>query len=400
MNFLSVCSGIEAASLAWTPDWQPVAYSEIDPFACSVLDEHHGAVSNWGDMTKYKDWPDANFSLLVGGTPCQSFSIAGFRKGINDPRGRLMLTYGRIAERYRPRWLVWENVCGVLSQNKGRDFGSFLWILAELGYGFAYRVLDAQYFGVPQRRRRVFVVGYLGDWRRAAAVLFEKESLHRRSSPSSKPIEEHSETAFPCPYEYYRGRSTSHYVGADHHRQDLESQEFIVENYAMRGQEQGNVPEPGNGIISTIRGSSGGSTRDILAFDFNRDAGDVQSGIAPSMSAGNTVTANPSGGKPPAVCFSENQRAELRLHDVASSVSASQGFKAGQGMVAAILNYRLRRMMPIECERLQGLPDNYTAITFRGKPASNSRRYKAIGNSIAVPVLRWLKKRIELVDSL
>src|SRR6185437_2410388 len=145
---------------------------------------HYPDVPNLGDMTKYQEWPDATIDLLVGGTPCQSFSVAGLRKGLADPRGNLMLTYLAIAERYAPRWVVWENVPGVLSSNGGRDFGTFLGGLAELGYGFAYRVLDAQFFGVAQRRRRVFVVGCLGDWRRAAAVLFERASLSGHPAPS------------------------------------------------------------------------------------------------------------------------------------------------------------------------------------------------------------------------
>lgn len=185
MRFLSVCSGIEAASVAWMPlGWRAVAFSEIEPFPCAVLAHHYPDVPNWGDMTKFKEWPDANVDLLCGGTPCQSFSVAGLRKGLDDPRGNLMLTFGAIAGRYRPRWLVWENVPGVLSSNGGRDFGAFLGMLGELGYGVAYRVLDAQYFGVAQRRRRVFVVGYLGDWRRAAAVLFERHSLSGDPAPS------------------------------------------------------------------------------------------------------------------------------------------------------------------------------------------------------------------------
>jgi DNA (cytosine-5)-methyltransferase 1 len=134
-------------------------------------------------MTKFQEWPDDPIDLLVGGTPCQSFSVAGLRKGLADPRGNLMLTFGAVAQRYRPSWLVWENVPGVLSSNGGRDFGTFLGMLAELGYGFAYRILDAQYYGVAQRRRRVFVVGYLGDWRRSAAVLFERESLSGDLAP-------------------------------------------------------------------------------------------------------------------------------------------------------------------------------------------------------------------------
>ena len=185
MRYLSVCAGIEAASVAWHHmGWEPVAFSEIEKFPSAVLAHHYPNVPNWGDMTKFKEWPNANIDVLVGGTPCQSFSVAGLRKGLDDPRGNLMLTFGAIAKRYRPQWLVWENVPGVLSSNGGRDFGAFLGMLAELGYGFSYRVLDAQYFGVAQRRRRVFVVGYLGDWHRAAAVLFERHSLSGHPAPS------------------------------------------------------------------------------------------------------------------------------------------------------------------------------------------------------------------------
>jgi len=184
MKFLSVCSGIEAASCAW--DWEAVAFSEIEKFPCQVLAHHYPETPNWGDMTKFKEWPDADVNVLVGGTPCQSFSVAGLRKGLDDPRGNLMLTYLAIAAKYRPKWVVWENVPGVLSSNGGLDFASFLRGLGECGYGFAYRVLDAQYFGVPQRRRRVFVVGCLGDWRSAAAVLFEQHSLQGHPAPSRK----------------------------------------------------------------------------------------------------------------------------------------------------------------------------------------------------------------------
>ena len=178
MRYLSVCAGIEAASVAWHElGWTPVAFSEIEKFPSAVLAHHYPNVPNWGDMTKFKEWPDESIDVLVGGTPCQSFSVAGLRKGLADPRGNLMLTYLAIADRYRPEWLVWENVPGVLSSNGGRDFGALLGGLAELGYGFCYRVLDAQYFGVAQRRRRVFVVANARSWQRAAAVLFERESL-------------------------------------------------------------------------------------------------------------------------------------------------------------------------------------------------------------------------------
>jgi len=178
MNYLSVCSGIEAATVAWHDlGWNPVGFSEIEKFPSEVLAHHYPNVPNLGDMTKYKEWNLDPIGLLVGGTPCQSFSVAGLRKGLDDPRGNLALTYVGILDKFRPKWCLWENVPGVLSSNRGRDFGAFLGALGELGYGWAYRVLDAQYFGVPQRRRRVFVVGCLGNWESAAKVLFESESL-------------------------------------------------------------------------------------------------------------------------------------------------------------------------------------------------------------------------------
>jgi len=192
MNYLSVCSGIEAASVAWHPlGWNCVGVSEIEPFPSAVLAHHYPSVPNFGDMTKFKEWKiNGTVDLLVGGTPCQSFSVAGLRQGLKDPRGNLMLTFLAIAEHCKPKWILWENVPGVLSSNGGKDFGSFLGGLGELGYGFAYRVLDAQWCrthrhprAVPQRRRRVFVVGCLGDFTSAAKVLFERESLSRYSAP-------------------------------------------------------------------------------------------------------------------------------------------------------------------------------------------------------------------------
>lgn len=188
MRYGSVCSGIEAASVAWHPlGWEPQWFSEIEHFPSAVLKYRFPDVPNLGDMTQLNQNPifnEQSIDLLVGGTPCQSFSVAGLRKGLADPRGNLMLTFLSIADKRRPKWIVWENVPGVLSSNGGKDFGTFLGALGELGYGFAYRILDAQHFGVAQRRRRVFVVGYLGDWRPAAAVLFESESLQRNPKPS------------------------------------------------------------------------------------------------------------------------------------------------------------------------------------------------------------------------
>jgi site-specific DNA-cytosine methylase len=185
VRYLSVCSGIEAASVAWEPlGWEPAAFAEVEQFPSAVLAHHWPQVPNMGDMTRHESWNLGAIDLLVGGTPCQSFSVAGLRKGLHDPRGGLMLTFLEIAQRQRPRWIVWENVPGVLSSHGGRDFGAFVGALGALGYGWAYRVLDAQWFGVAQRRRRVFVVGCLGDGAAAATVLFESESVCRNPAPS------------------------------------------------------------------------------------------------------------------------------------------------------------------------------------------------------------------------
>jgi DNA (cytosine-5)-methyltransferase 1 len=208
MIFGSVCSGIEAASVAFSPlGWKAAFFSEIEKFPNQVLKHHYPDVPNHGDMTKFQEWKvHETIRLLCGGTPCQSFSIAGLRKGLDDSRGNLMLTFGEMAAKFRPAWFKWENVPGVLSSGGGRDFAAFLGLLSgrrisvprggwgkggiipgyKNAYGLAYRMFDAQYFGVAQRRRRVFVVGYIGDWRPAAAVLFERESVRGYPAPRRK----------------------------------------------------------------------------------------------------------------------------------------------------------------------------------------------------------------------
>lgn len=187
MRYVSVFSGVEAATLAWGQlGWEPVAFSEIDPFPSAVLAERFPNVPNLGDITKV-DWSRiGSVDLVVGGSPCQSFSVAGKREGLAGASG-LMFEYIRCVRELRPRWFVWENVPGALSSEGGAAFGQLLAEMDDLGYGLAWRVLDAQFFGVAQRRRRVFLVGSLGDGgaRRACEVLFERESL-RWDPPSSR----------------------------------------------------------------------------------------------------------------------------------------------------------------------------------------------------------------------
>ena len=377
MRFLSICSGIEAASMAWEPlGWRAHAFAEIEAFPSAVLAERHPGIPNWGDMTKFREWPDAAIDLLVGGTPCQSFSVAGLRKGMADPRGNLALTYLAIADRYRPEWLVWENVPGVLSSNEGRDFGAFLGGLGELGYGFAYRVLDAQYVrvdgferAVPQRRRRVFVVGHSGDWRRAAAVLFEPESLSGNPPPRreagqgiARPIAGGSE---PVAKTLTRGAESAGKGGYAGRRQE-DDDNLVATPYTL-----------------AIRGRG-----DTHQLEYRQD------GTANAVLTPNGGRAGIGVG---AVAFAENHRAEVLESDVVRSL-VNGGGKPGQGYPAIRQGWAVRRLTPTECERLQGFPDGYTSVPYRGKPAADGPRYKALGNSMAVNVMRWIGHRIALVD--
>ncbi|PRH11002.1 DNA cytosine methyltransferase [Burkholderia multivorans] len=415
LRFGSVCSGIEAASCAWHPlGWKTEFVSEIEPFPSAVLAHHYPTVPNLGDMTKFKEWPDAAIDLLVGGTPCQSFSVAGLRKGLADPRGNLMLTYLAIAERYAPRWLVWENVPGVLSSNRGRDFGTFLGGLAELGYGFAYRVLDAQFFGMAQRRRRVFVVGHLGDWRRAAAVLFERESLLGHPAPSR----ETRQGIAPTLSARTRGGGG---LGTDFEcdggliSHSLRGEGFDAsEDGTGRGTPLVPVPFDSTQITSTTNRShprAGDPCHPLAAaahppaipFDCKASG---QNGfgvgeIASTMRSMGHSASHQNGGVHLAVAVNIRGRegggtAELS-GDVATALRASQG---GGDKLHAMVGAAVRRLTPRECERLQGFRDDYTLITVRGKPAADGPRYKALGNSMAVPVMQWIGKRIELVESL
>jgi len=364
MRYLSVCSGIEAATVAWHPlGWKPVAFSEIEKFPSRVLAHHYPDVPNLGDMTKYEEWDFGAIDLFVGGTPCQSFSVAGLRKGLDDPRGNLMLTFGAIANRFRPRWLVWENVPGVLSSNGGRDFGSFLGMLGKLGYGFAYRVLDAQYFGVAQRRRRVFVVGHFGDWRRAAAVLFERHSLQGHPVPSRETRKDITECA---------GTLTANGGGLNRPAGNANELDFCV-----------------------IAKQPTAAAQPVFSYDMKQHH-------SPQLSDSVQLTTQDCcfvrGDTPlvqhvaQPVAFAQNTRDEVREMPYVGALAAQSGMKQTSYIRTAM---QVRRLTPVECERLQGFPDNYTNIP----KAADGPRYKALGNSMAVPVMRWIGKRIQMVEA-
>jgi DNA (cytosine-5)-methyltransferase 1 len=332
-----------------------------------------------------------------------------------DARGNLALEYLRLAERLRPRWIVWENVPGVLSSNEGRDFGSFLGGLVECGYGFAYRVLDAQYFGLAQRRKRVFVVGYLGDWRRAAAVLFEPESLRGHPAPRRKTGQRVAPTVA-------RGSPGGRTYGLDADTCDSLVATVSLTLRAGGNQTGGNRP-PGTDVdtadslipVMTLAIRGRGDSHDLeIRTDGLANAlltpnggragigvGAVAYRTSPNCGAwetGDRVDALTTGSDPTShiIGFTQNQRDEVRLMDVAGALAAEPGAKqqtyAQKGMA-------VRRLMPIECERLQGFPDNYTNVPYRGKPMADGPRYKELGNSMAVNVMAWIGKRLLQVES-
>lgn len=438
MKFGSVCSGIEAASAAWNPlGWRAAFLSEIDPFASAVLAHHHPTVPNLGDMTKFKDWPDATIDVLCGGTPCQSFSNAGLRAGLDDPRGQLMLTFGAIAARYRPRWLVWENVPGVLSSSGGRDFGAFLGLLGFLGYGFAYRVFDAQFVrvdgyarAVPQRRQRVFVVGCLGDWRSAAAVLLERESLRGDSAPRRV---SGARVAATLP----RGAESSGKGGYAGRRQEddvnivagalagngpgagwrLGPDEAAANHCVAYG---GNNTRGPISVSTALTAHGGGSGRmdfeseTFVAHTLRADGFDASEdgtgrgtplvpAYVPEVAPTEVARSSRGGGQTNSpgynadetcIAFDARQSDVIQYGDKTGPLDTC-GFTMGVQTATAV-----RRLMPVECERLQGFPDGHTAIMWRGKPAADGPRYKALGNSWAVNCARWLGRRIEAVESI
>lgn len=334
MKYLSVCSGIEAASVAWEPmGWKPKGFCEIEPFPAAVLAHRWPEVQNHGDMTKHEEWKHkvGAIDLLAGGTPCQSFSVAGLRKGLKDPRGGLMLTFLEIAKCFRPRWIVWENVPGVLSSHGGRDFGSFLGALGDLGYGWAYRVLDAQWFGLAQRRKRVFVVGCLGDGASACEVLFESESVCR-DNPPSRETRQGTPSAVAGRIRSGGGGGIPSSWGENIVALDDTSPTLLARDYkgvAGRDFDAGQV------VLGAI------PIHD-QATRHNGKRGDKSDGKGNGLGVGkpgdpaHTLTH----GDKHAVAIHENQRGEVRLSDVAGALTTPSG-KAGQGLpVIAQVDWR------------------------------------------------------------
>ncbi|EEG5183753.1 Dam family site-specific DNA-(adenine-N6)-methyltransferase, partial [Salmonella enterica subsp. houtenae] len=498
MRYGSVCSGIEAASVAWeTLGWQPAWFAEIEAFPSAVLATHWPDVTNLGDMTGIAaavhagdvEAPD----VLVGGTPCQAFSIAGLRNGMADKRGQLSLSYVELANaidnKRRERGeeeaiIVWENVPGVLS-SKDNAFGCFLaglagescelqpaggkWPNAGCVYGpqrvIAWRVLDAQFFGVAQRRRRVFVVASARNGFDPAAVLFEFNSLCRDTPPSREAekaiaaltargvgtcgaddnqaqaghilpvigaLAAHSFTggAGGRP----EGAAVGHFIptfgggncsGPINIAACLTAKgqriDFEVETFAVHGTQD---PDTNRELAHTL-GRNNGQENACIAFSYKDHGGDAVVDMAPTLRAGNHDTSHANGGQPPAIAyaFKAGQGAKAggigyQEEQSPTLTSASSGTNLAPAVIQSLA---VRRLTPRECERLQGFPDDHTLVPYgrritpekmdrdfakylmRGGRltfeeccgrAADGPRYKAIGNSMAVPVMRWIGERI------
>lgn len=358
MRYVSTFSGVEAATVAWEPlGWEPLAFCEIDAFPSAVLAERFPEVPNLGDIREV-DWRKyrGKADLVVGGSPCQSFSVAGKREGLKGESG-LMLEFVRAIREVRPRWLLWENVPGALSSEHGEAFRCLLSSLDELGYGLAWRVLDAQFFGVAQRRRRLFVVGHLGDMR-AADVLLEPDCL-RGDHPSSRGKRQELARAAGL----RAGGDGLWGIGGN----------VVGRADGNGGHHLGVVDPDENGMFSLTA-----TDRHAVAFAANQ-RGEVRLQGGDGGVFGAIPTAWSGKQAQGVVCLADDNA------KAAADVDLCGSLKVGGAPPTVGTRWEVRRLTPRECERLQGFPDDWT-------------RYKAIGNSMAVPVMRWIGGRIAAVE--
>lgn len=460
-RYVSIFSGVEAASLAWEPlGWEPVAFSEIEPFPCAVLAERWPDVPNLGDITKinWKEEIDGAIDLVVGGSPCQSFSVAGKREGLKGASG-LMFEYIRCVQELRPRWFLWENVPGALTSEDGGAFGQLLSEMDELGYGLAWRVLDAQFFGVAQRRRRLFLVGHLGA-ESPAEVLFESDCLSgnpQSSREKRKELASRAGRSAACAGFKYSAAPRANTIGyaeeqANTLTADVDRQVMALSQYGT--EIAGCLTARGDSSPCVDRGQNVVCMTDTQAHC--HISGEITGCLTARMSKGDApVVVGESNLQTHHGTYPINEQVATRdkrlgrgtgfgvgadgdpaftllanhPHMVASG-SGSDPIAMGDrhahaaicrnvcptlkcggdpAMVASEIESKpagvnpmlVRRLTPLECERLQGFPDGHTLIAWKGKPAEecpDGPRYKAIGNSMAVPVMRWIGKRIAAVD--
>ncbi len=508
MNFLSLFSGIEAASVASRPlGWKCLAVAEVDPFCCALLRHRYPDVPNLGDVTSpdfveraRKAINGSTLDAVVFGSPCQGFSVAGKRLGLDDPRSNLALHALRICRELAPAWIVFENVPGLFSswsgapegptgvevgfENEGTyacefiessDFAEFLQWVSDIGYFGAWTVLDAQYFGLAQRRERVFFVGHFRDWRAAAAVLLEPESVSGNYPPSREAgkgptgtinartkgggglgtdfelggglvpetafalnakggggrIDGESETFVACPltgnpygdHESRESLLTVATLDASYARlqgcsgQDLNhGHSYLTVAHALRA-DGFDASEDGTGrgtplvpVISPCLTGNYGKQPDnsdtsagpmllpvAIGFYGNDSGNDATEELAPTLRS-----MDGGGGNHPAVAFTERGREQGRTFECQEDLAycVTNPGSGGRTHSRQVMTPKMavRRLTPRECERLQGFEDDYTAVPYRGKPAADGPRYRALGNSWAIPCVRWIFERMEIVD--
>ena len=427
------------------PHWQWRWHAEIEKFPSAVMATRHPKSINLGDVTAH-DFTDKARSIaipdvLIFGSPCQDFSIAGRRAGMDGKRGNLSMVALDILGRLRPRWFVFENVPGLLSIDKGRGFQWFLRRVDELGYFGAWASLDAQYFGVAQRRKRVFFVGHIGDWRGPAAVLLEPQSLCGNYPPRREAGQGIANTV--------RASASPNGHGHSDGLRGDGSDNLIIHTLNAKGG-AGRSDFESETLIPTRHGGSFDVAHSLRAdgFDASEDGTGRGTPLVPvafdttqitskanrcQPRAGDPCHPLAAGAHPPAVAFDckAGGNTNFAVGDVAGALRG-EGFGGGHAAVAFDLRGResgsqfegphntaniraasggssrsyvvssaVRRLTPRECERLQGFPEagGYTAITYRNKPAADGPRYKALGNSMAVPVVRWILSRIEYLEA-
>jgi DNA (cytosine-5)-methyltransferase 1 len=368
MKYLSLFSGIEAASVAWKPlGWECVGFSEIDKFACSILRYHYPTVRNYGDICSIKGNEFEHPDIIVGGSPCTGFSYAGKQEGLNNVQSKLAWEYLRVVGTVLPSWIVWENVPGVFSTSGGRDFGTFIKALVDFGYGICWSVLDAQWFRAPQRRRRVFLVGYLGDWRPSCSVLFDSESLQRNPPPSRKTREDVAPTLTKRAVDGGGGGTSigGHcIVDPNVWVPDIVGQ--AMNSKWAKGSSGPAGDEYHNMIVPPVASTVSSLQR--------HDRGDGADNLIVSLT-GNTIGRTPKNGG----------------NGLGWDVDISYTLNCTDRHAVA---YRstVRYLTPLECERLQGFPDGYTDVP-QGK-APKTKRYHVLGNSMHTAVMSWLGNRI------
>lgn len=423
LRYLSLFSDIEATTLAWEPlGWECVGVSEIGAFPCNVLAHHYPSVPNLGDVTKITEADIAalgRIDLVVFGSPCQDLSVAGKRKGLKGARSGLFFTALDIIRWAREwggcRFALWENVPGAFSSNKGSDFAAVVDALAGLdgtvtppkGWGtegcvvgeeamVEWSTLDAQWFGVAQKRRRVFALADFGNWADRPPVLLEPEGMRGDSAPRREAGEG------------VAGTLTSSSGGCDEN--DAANGRLVPEQRPVLTPSTGEVAHCLNAggmgridyetetmvvcvtgeVTHTLKAvgfdaSEDGSGRGTPIIAFNCDAKPDEMRFDPDTSA--TLTRSQRSG----VAYSATQFG-VQLRDVHATLDTRSGRNNG-----VLRDMCVRRLTPTECERLQAVPDNYTAVPVRGKPAADDPRYTALGNSMCVNVMRWIGIEIDFV---